>query len=752
MKGESTAVKRAKAYLRGEEFTQDQLNQCLKELKNQLEFGYARRLIAKYGRDDRLGAISAKSRAFLCQQLALCTSKDPDVSAATRHDEAHKLLAERFTLDAADPAEITTDQETLGIAGGIWKRKWRAFGQIEDLHRALAYYVRGNDQGVSNDYGYTGINAAFIYDMLAFIGERPAGNRDRARTIRRAIVDELKPPAELPEHSFLNQGWWYRATLAEAHFGLGNFGAAKRLLQEAVAQPDVAYWEYETTASQLLDLAWIQDELGRGTRKDVMEVLEVLTETSANLDSVLTGKVGLALSGGGFRASFFHLGVLARLAELDVLRHVDVLSCVSGGSIIGAAYYLKVRELLSKRTPVEADYVALVQDLIQHFERWIGEDIRGKIQDSWLGILRNLWDKQGGLDSGRLAAHMDRILYAPLAKDSPQLLMSELNVVPVDHDPAWRQQGEFNPRRHNWRRTHKVPQLILNATTMNTGHAWQFTTSWMGESPYAIHDEVDSVRRLRRTWYSDIRRVTLGEAVAASAAVPGLFGPLRLPQLYQPDEHGPAIDVFLVDGGVYDNEGTVSLLATDCNVLIVSDAAGQLTASHEAPQGIKGRLGFAGRSVSVLMERIRQANYADLKNRVRSGQLRGLMFLHMKDDLSADPVEWVGSQERYPGRPWTALSRSGVRRDVQQRLSDLRTDLNAFTCEERRLLMACGYQMAVKLFDKSLEKIPGLAVQPTAAQWIFAPELDELRNTDEKDRRALLQKLDEGARVVFNPD
>ena len=29
------------------------------------------------------------------------------------------------------------------------------------------------------------------------------------------------------------------------------------------------------------------------------------------------GKVGLALSGGGFRASLFHLGVLARLAELD---------------------------------------------------------------------------------------------------------------------------------------------------------------------------------------------------------------------------------------------------------------------------------------------------------------------------------------------------------------------------------------------------------------------------------------------------
>ena len=48
--------------------------------------------------------------------------------------------------------------------------------------------------------------------------------------------------------------------------------------------------------------------------------------------------LGLALSGGGFRASFFHIGVLARLAELDLLRRVEALSTVSGGSIVGALY------------------------------------------------------------------------------------------------------------------------------------------------------------------------------------------------------------------------------------------------------------------------------------------------------------------------------------------------------------------------------------------------------------------------------
>ncbi|MDE3195093.1 MAG: patatin-like phospholipase family protein [Acidobacteriota bacterium] len=45
---------------------------------------------------------------------------------------------------------------------------------------------------------------------------------------------------------------------------------------------------------------------------------------------------GLAFSGGGIRSATFNLGVLQRLQELDLLRHVDYLSTVSGGGYIGA--------------------------------------------------------------------------------------------------------------------------------------------------------------------------------------------------------------------------------------------------------------------------------------------------------------------------------------------------------------------------------------------------------------------------------
>ena len=62
-------------------------------------------------------------------------------------------------------------------------------------------------------------------------------------------------------------------------------------------------------------------------------------------------RLGLCLSGGGFRASLFHIGVLAAMAEREMLHRVEALSTVSGGSIIGAYYYLKVKQLLEGKRP-----------------------------------------------------------------------------------------------------------------------------------------------------------------------------------------------------------------------------------------------------------------------------------------------------------------------------------------------------------------------------------------------------------------
>jgi NTE family protein len=77
------------------------------------------------------------------------------------------------------------------------------------------------------------------------------------------------------------------------------------------------------------------------------------SHVSTNYDDI---EVGLAFSGGGTRAAAFSYGVLTGFAqtqvsttdhEISLLDHIDFVSGVSGGSIIGAYYGLKGREALS---------------------------------------------------------------------------------------------------------------------------------------------------------------------------------------------------------------------------------------------------------------------------------------------------------------------------------------------------------------------------------------------------------------------
>jgi NTE family protein len=51
-------------------------------------------------------------------------------------------------------------------------------------------------------------------------------------------------------------------------------------------------------------------------------------------------RLGLSLSGGGYRVTAFHLGTLKKLQKMDLLNEVDVISTVSGGSIAGAYFCL----------------------------------------------------------------------------------------------------------------------------------------------------------------------------------------------------------------------------------------------------------------------------------------------------------------------------------------------------------------------------------------------------------------------------
>ena len=66
-------------------------------------------------------------------------------------------------------------------------------------------------------------------------------------------------------------------------------------------------------------------------------------------------------------------------------------------------------------------------------------------------------------------------------------------------------------------------------------------------------DLVDELVRVAERREQEVAGARLGEAVAASAAVPGIFEPISLAGIYP--KEGDPYDVRLVDGGVYDNQG-----------------------------------------------------------------------------------------------------------------------------------------------------------------------------------------------------
>lgn len=731
----SDVLRRAERFLGGEKIALAEADTLWRELRDSDHISLARRVLERlrtqHCLSDMVPSPGAVSQDW-CREHAMLTSKDNELHAANRHDQALAILAAAFNLQDS----AFDDPETLGIAGGICKRRWNDLGQQHDLVRAAQFYERGARGPLGQD-AYVQINAAFVADLLAASGDQPQQNSAKASQLRQRIVNELPATGD----------WWNVASRAEALFGLGRYGEAAAVLTQAKDKP--APWKLETTSRQLAHIAHLREPrpLEVPEIKAFFEALLPGASTAAR--SLIVGKVGLALSGGGFRASLFHLGLLARLAELNVLRHIDVLSCVSGGSIVGACYWLMLRRRMLQKEPLKhQDYLALVRDLIAHFQQAVTTNPRQYIQQSKPAILwRFLRGSKGALNPERTAEVLTQRFYKPLLDATSTIHMSDLAFVPADHDAALTGSPDFNPGKHNWLRANKVPALIVNATTVNTGHAWQFTTTWMGESTWAIHEAADSVPRLEWNYYNAAAgwQIELGRAVAASASVPFIFEPL---QLQAAGGYRGGIKVHLVDGGVHDNQGTVSLLASDCNVLLVSDASGQLMLEDAPPSGLRNLLPYARRSMDTLMERVRLAGYADLAARLRSGLLRGLMFLHMKEGLDADVLRLTSSQESY-NLQREPLSPSGIRKDFQKVIAELRTDLNAFTPDEMCALMACGYQMASKGFARDLAQLSELSDAPVKAEWVFDRMLAEITSVAPAtpERQRLLDALAAGAKV-----
>lgn len=309
--------------------------------------------------------------------------------------------------------------------------------------------------------------------------------------------------------------------------------------------------------------------------------------------------IGLAVSGGGYRAMLFHLGAFLRLYELGLLQRLDRISSVSGGSITAAKLALEWPKLHTR------------DDFFAH----VVEPIR-RLASRTIDVPCVL---AGIMLPGRVA---DYVAFA-----YRRYLLGNATL----QDLA------------------KAPEFLFNATNLETGTLWRFTRSFMADY------QVGEIRNPRLELAAAV--------AASSAFPPFLAPyVLRVKEAdfsrIHCEDRRLLSNISLADGGAYDNLGLETVWKRYENVL-VSDAGAAL-APDPSPAADWGRLSkrvidVIYRQVSALRKRQVIASYKAPAG--TAGKRRGtywgigsdILHYRLKDSLPA-PVERTRELAAIPTR------------------------------------------------------------------------------------------------------
>lgn len=348
-------------------------------------------------------------------------------------------------------------------------------------------------------------------------------------------------------------------------------------------------------------------------------------------------RIGLSLSGGGFRAALFHAGALRRLNELGILNHpgLTTISSVSGGSITAALLACAFRWPLTQRIS-DVDWE---KNFLHPLRGLTKLDIRS---GPWL---RALLPGTTGVDE--LAKRYDAFLGGALLADLP-------------------------------------PEFVLCASDLAFGVSWEFRRNEMGS--------------YQAGFVAPPSNWTVGRSVAVSSCFPA-FQPLHIPRDLGTWVKGKARvddgprwdmvmrDLRLSDGGVYDNLGLEPIWAdlpltkaTGANsddyhdIVLVSDGGAPFP--HLSDKGLVGRI---LRYRAIQDEQSRRLRRRWLIERFKAGSPIGAFW-------------GIGSSvTRYPGGKDALGYTKGFARDY---IARIRTDLDAFSETEAQVLENHGYLVA----------------------------------------------------------
>ena len=296
-------------------------------------------------------------------------------------------------------------------------------------------------------------------------------------------------------------------------------------------------------------------------------------------------KVGLSLSGGGYRATAYHLGTLKKLKELDLLDAVDVISTNSGGSITGATF-------------------GLYGDDFDEFERVILKGLKSSViagvLTSWRFLcvfaLTLIWI--GAVFYFLFTSYQWVSLLLVIAFILIFALF-QFQLFPI---------SKLNERMYNrfFFKGKTLSDLLdsklfaINATNLETGRLFTFSKARMGDSSYEYPK--DDGKKI--TFQAD--KFPIAKAVAASTCVPFVFTPIKIAaRFYTNLSDVSRAKPRLVDGGVYDNQAAHKLTQDhtiySSAIVIISDAGNEIPFKHT----YRNTLTLLIRTSSVFMNRIK---------------------------------------------------------------------------------------------------------------------------------------------------
>lgn len=392
-------------------------------------------------------------------------------------------------------------------------------------------------------------------------------------------------------------------------------------------------------------------------------------------------RIALCLSGGGFRATLFHLGVIRYLQSAKLLVDVKDIVAVSGGSVLAADLALNWSQYTSD------DDFQNAEDRVREF---CGSDVRGRIvrRAPYFWLVRRL---------ARLPL-VDGYLGRKLKRNSRYRVFREAatSYLLIRHyDALYKEKSVGDLMQPG------APRLQVLSTSLNFGKQVSFSDGTFNE----LFDKKRSV---------ECGFLPISYVVAASSAFPLLFRPLPLDaEILQCNKNQLSDLHALADGGVVDNMGIRQLRehfsAAEADVVtgvIVSDAGAYFDVITDKDD-VAQLCGFIDRNTRC----------NDITMELASGFERaeaGLSVSKASDQIEIDgkgrtlPAALIAIRDTYKPHP------GEERVQNQNAILNMRTDLDRFSEGEADALIAHGFSIASRRLPELFPELQPVRYAPSS--------------------------------------